>query len=127
MAFIIKGGYDILRKEVLNISLKRTNVWMNGMILMKDNMYLGGVSPNNENEIEMAKYDNKTVLLLNNKIIYEDDKLFEYNIELQATIKPDMNNPYVYNFMDYRYVDCYEMKEINMHTDFITYIWKTRI
>jgi hypothetical protein len=105
MTFIIKGGYDILRKQILNISLKRTNVWANGLILTKNNMYLGSVSPINENELEIRNYDNMNVLLLNNKIIYEDNKLFEYKIELNTIKEPDMSDPHIYNFIKYRYVD----------------------
>ena len=86
-------------------------------------MYLNN---NNESILQsVITYDDTNVLLLNNKIIYEDKKLFEYNIELQTTHEPDFSDPYVYNFMKYRYVDYHEIREIEEHSEFITYIQKT--
>ena len=82
MSFLLKGGYYATCNKVLNISLKRTDMWTNGLILVKTSKY--SLSPKNDNIIELVKYDDTHALLLNNAIIYEDKKLFTYMLDLQG-------------------------------------------
>jgi hypothetical protein len=105
MAFIIKGGYDALRKQVLNISLKRSEKWTRGLIFVPQNMYVGGLQSHRENTIEIVKYDDMHALLLNDNIIYEDKKVFTYKMELEVFRDLDVNDPNLYDFLESKYVD----------------------
>ena len=84
MSFIIKGGYDILRKQILNVSLKPTTIWHHGIVYVNRGMVAGTLSPLKENKLEIVNYNNTSTLLLNNSIIYENDKLFDYKIDLSV-------------------------------------------
>jgi hypothetical protein len=120
MSFTIKAGYDRLRKQVLNISLKRTELWTHGSIFVQQNIHMAGIQPDRENHIEIVKYDDMHALLLNNAIIYEDKKLFSYTIDLQGFRKLNINDPHLYNvtdlelydFLKEKYVDYYALKWI---------------
>ena len=123
MSFLIKGGYDVFRKQVLNISLKRTDVWTHGHIMVRQHKYVGEISPQKENTIELVRYDDMHALLLNNAIIYEDKKLFTYKLDLFCKTQPvnvntlnmcDMTD-YIKNYVDYNYVTYNEMKHIDTH------------
>ena len=111
MSFIFKGGYDIFRKQVLNISLKRTDKWTAGSLFVNQGLFVCKIVPQNENTIELVKYDNRHALLLNNNIIYEDKKLFSYNVELEGMVSNDQNPN---DFMDCNYMECYALKHIGM-------------
>lgn len=119
MSFLIKGGYDVFRQQILNIALKRTNIWTQGLITVKTNKFVCGLVPLNENKLEIVKYNNRHALLLNNSIIYEDNKLFTYDIDLQVGsdlfegVPVDLNNKEFYNFIDYHYVDYPELKRLH--------------
>jgi hypothetical protein len=119
MTFLIKGGYDIFRKQVLNISLKRTNIWTQGIVTVRQNKYVCGIIPLNENKLEIVKYDNRHALLLNNSIIYEDRKLFTYKIDLQVgsdlndRVVIDIKDPSLSNFIDFQYLDYADLKQFN--------------
>ena len=114
MSFLIKGGYDAFRKQVVNISLRRTDKWINGLLMVQKNMYVGSLLPVNENHIEIVKYGDTNVLLLNDNIVYENKKLFSYKLELQPREVPDLNDPKLYDFLEYHYVDFYAMKHFGM-------------
>ena len=117
MSFLIKGGYDAMRKQVVNISLRRTDKWARGLIFVRANRYVGSLDPVNENKIELVKFDDIHALLLNNAIIYEDKKLFTYKLELQCETEPDLNDNKLYDFLDYKYFSYDEMKKISMRWD----------
>ena len=109
MSFIIKGGYDAFRKQVLNISLKRTDKWTSGTLLVKKNIFVYNLVPRYDNEIELVKYNDNHALLLNNTIIYEDKKLFTYKLNFSGE-GLQVNDPNLYDFMDCKYVDYYALK-----------------
>jgi hypothetical protein len=111
MSFIIKGGYDAIRKQALNISLKRTHKWIRGIVFVKKNMCVGCLTSLNENVLEIVKYDDTHALLLNNAIIYEDKKLFTYKLDLQCEGEPVLNDKYFYDFIEYKYVDYTSIKQ----------------
>ena len=117
MSFLVKGGYDAIRKQVVNISLRRTDKWARGLIFVRTNRYIGSLDPVNENNIELVKFDDIHALLLNNAIIYEDKKLFGYKLELQCETEPDLNDKKLYDFLDYNYLTYNEMKKISMRWD----------
>ena len=108
MSFIIRAGYDIYRKQVLNISLKHSDKWSQGLVTVKHNLFVSQIIPLNENKLEMVKYNDNHALLLNDNIIYEDKKLFSYKIELQGF--GNINDPNFYDFLECKYVDSYAMK-----------------
>jgi hypothetical protein len=110
MSFVIRGGYDIFRKQVLNVTLKHSDKWSQGLVMVKHNMFLSQIMPLNENKLEIVKYHGSNVLLLNDNIIYENKKLFSYKIELNGLKEFDLNDPHLYDFLECKYVDCYAMK-----------------
>ena len=112
MSFIIRGGYDVFRKQILNISLKHNDKWSQGLVTVKHNMFLSNIMPLNENKLEIVKYHDTNVLLLNDNIIYENKKLFTYKIELHGFRELDINDPNLYDFLECKYVDCYAMKHV---------------
>jgi hypothetical protein len=112
MSFILRGGYDSFRKQVLNISLKGTEKWTSGNLFVKKNLLVYNLVPRYDNKIELVKYNDTHALLLNNTIIYENNKLFTYKIELQGFNELEINDRNMYDFMDCKYVDYYAMKHI---------------
>ena len=57
MSFVIKGGYDAIRKQVMNISLKRAEKWTSGIVMIKKNIFLYNLVPRYDNNIEIVKYN----------------------------------------------------------------------
>ena len=102
MSFVVKGGYDAIRKQVMNISLKRTEKWTSGSLFVKKNILVYNLVPRYDNKIEVVKYNNNHALLLNNTIIYEDKKLFG-NEEIRC--KPDKSNTKNMKFANYDKLD----------------------
>jgi hypothetical protein len=81
-SFLFNGGYNATRNEVINFSLKKTNLWNNGIVSVNNHTYLYKLYSRNDTKLEMVKYNNKYALLANNMIIFENEELFSYNIEL---------------------------------------------
>lgn len=113
MTFIIRGGYDAFRKQVLNISLKHSEKWSQGLVMVKHNTFVSHIIPLDENKLELVKYNDMNALILNDKIIYEDKKLFSYKLELHGLCDLDINDPKLYDFLDLKYVECYAMKHFS--------------
>jgi len=112
MSFIIRGGYDIFRKQVLNISLKPTNKWVQGVVMIKDYNYVSHLGPLHVNNLEMVKYNQMHALLLNDNIIYEDEKLFNYKLELHGFRDTMLSDPKLYDFIECNYVEAYALKHV---------------
>jgi len=110
MSFIIKGGYDMLRKQVVNVSLRQTDKWSQGLDTVKKNMFVYNLVPRYDNTIELVKYHDVHALLLNNTIIYENKKLFNYNIELQGFKESLVYDSTPHDYLDFNYVDIYALK-----------------
>jgi hypothetical protein len=92
MSMLIRGGYYAVKKQILNVRIKPTTSWHEGLILTNKNMVITRLNPRKENNIELVNYKDTAVLLLNNSIIYENNKLFYYNIDLTFT-----NEDYIFN------------------------------
>ena len=111
MSYIIRGGYDILRKQVLNISLKPTNKykWLQGIVSVNENKYVSHLPPLNENNLEIVKYNNMAC-------VYSppaDDEIFSYKVELQGFREIVSNDPKHYEFVECNYVESYALKHIS--------------
>ena len=78
----IRGGYYAFTRQILNVRIKPTTAWHEGFILTNKNMVITRLNTRKENNIELANYKDTIVLLLNNSIIYENNKLFYYDINL---------------------------------------------
>lgn len=81
-SFLFNGGYNASRNEVINFSFKKTNLWNNGIVSINNYTYLYKLYSRNDTNLEMVKYNNKYALLVNNMIIFENEEIFSYNIEL---------------------------------------------
>lgn len=104
--FLIKGGYDIIRKQIVNISLHQSTAWAKGLLYGRQNKFCCHLNPAKVNEIELIKHNNMHILLLNNAIIFEHEKLFNYKIELNINdnfpTSPENNSTlYAHYFVNY--------------------------
>jgi hypothetical protein len=86
--------------------------------MVRKNIFVSSLAPLNENKIELVKYDNRHALLLNNAIIYEDQKLFSYKVDLQ--VGSEMNERVLIdldlttlNFIEYQYLDYEKLKRVD--------------
>ena len=112
--FIIRAGYDLQLKVIKNVFLMKTNTWQRGVIRLNSGRNICQINSENENKLEMIRYNNKHALLLNSMIIYENVYLFTYCINL--SYKNDMNN---INDIDHRsihftYLNYNDMSDINL-------------
>lgn len=96
MFFIIKGGFDILRNQIVNIVLQKNNIWNFGMIIYNEQQ-LFNINSNEENKIELIKYNTNHALVINDMIIYENEKKFMYDINLHININETKYNENKYN------------------------------
>ena len=107
MSMFIKGGYYAISKKLLNITLKPTTLWHNGIILTNNNKVISTLNPENENKLVMVNYNDATVLLLNNSVIYENKKLFNYNLDLSLTADDFVfNKDRFARCVDYEFITC---------------------
>jgi hypothetical protein len=106
MSIFIKGGYFAMSKQLLNITLHPTKMWHNGIILTQKNKVLSTLNPKIENKLELVTYKDTALLLLNNSIIYENKKLFNYNLDLSLLANSDFifNKDYFNTCIDYHYI-----------------------
>jgi hypothetical protein len=82
MSFCIKAGYDATLKQIKNVILLKTNSWQRGNIRLNDRANVCQINSASENKLEIIRYNDKHALLLNSMIIYENEKLFTYDINL---------------------------------------------
>jgi hypothetical protein len=111
MSFILKGGYDALCRNIINVSLKKTNLWNRGAVMV--NGVKCNIDSQRDNTIEMIKYDDMNTLMVNNAIIYENRKLFTYDIDLNMNIYScDFSNNNLYNYIDFRVISYNDLERI---------------
>ena len=112
MSFIIKGGFDTFRNQIVNVILKKTNMWGFGTVSY-NKQHLCNISASQDNKIELIKYNNtKHALVLNNMIIYENERLFIYDIDLQILVREnDYREANIYNSFVYEMVDYKDMRQ----------------
>ena len=107
MSFIIKAGYNIVRKDIINVTLKNTPYWNKGTIYVPNGIR-HELRENEFNEVELARYNAGYAILVNNNVIYDSAFPLDYKITLMAT--PEYNKKVnMYNFIDY---DCIPYKYI---------------
>lgn len=83
MSFLIKGGYNAFQKTILNISLKKSHLWQQGLITTESKNPICKLNSFMDNQLELVKYNNDMhALLVNNMIVYEKKYLFMYDVEL---------------------------------------------
>ena len=99
MSFALRAGYDAVYRHVINVSLKKTSLWKNGLLMVNGVNF--NIDSSRDNLIEIVKYDDINTLMLNNAIIYENRKLFTYNIDLTY----NMNNQDFQKESFYKYID----------------------
>jgi len=107
MSVFINCGYYAVSKQILNIILKPTILWHNGIILTNENKVISTLNPENENKLQLVNYKDTSVLLLNNSIIYENKNLFNYNLDL--SLKYDVvsfNKNRFDEYVTYEYIKC---------------------
>ena len=100
MSFALKGGYDALNRHIINVLLKKTNLWNRGAVMVDGVNF--NIDSSRDNLIEMVKYDDNNTLMVNNAIIYENRKLFTYNVDLNMNIHyNDFSKKNLYNYIDF--------------------------
>jgi len=117
MSFLIKGGYDSLRKTIINLSLIKTNLWQQGIITTESKKPICKLNSFTDNHLELVKYNNDMhALVLNDMIVYENKHLFMYDVELLLK-KEDcpcgVNSDHIYNYVTYYWVNYDTIKHVN--------------
>ncbi len=92
MSFFIKAGYDATLKQIKNVSLLKSNSWQKGLVRLNDRGNICQINSANENKLEIIRYNDKHALLLNSMIIYENENLFSYDINLSYQNNIDHNS-----------------------------------
>jgi len=112
MSFVLKAGYDSVYKHIVNVSLKKTTIWNRGSVMV--NGVNINIDSNKDNRIEMIKYNDMNTLMLNNAIIYENRRLFNYDIDLQYNFQGQNNfsKKNLYNYIDFNIVNYKTMENI---------------
>ena len=106
MSFIIKAGYNIVRKDIINVTLKSTPYWNKGTIYIPNAIH--EIDSMELNEIELARYNTGYAILVNNNVIY--DSVFPPDYKIKLFVTPEYNKTMnMYNFIDY---DCIPFKYI---------------
>jgi hypothetical protein len=106
---ILRGGiihianlaskYPVVNYMAVNLTLPRSNAWLNGMILIDENPFFR-LTSNIENRIE-NKYINKIhFLAVNERVIYQRPEIFEYTLRIPLN-KDKLNIPYTEFFRYY--------------------------
>lgn len=65
----------------VNILLRKTNMWLNGALLIDKNPYYR-ILPKKDNHIEIKKLEDYHVLKVNNTIIYDTKNEFNYSVNI---------------------------------------------
>ncbi len=120
MSFLIKGGYDSLRKTIINLSLIKTNLWQQGIITTDNKNPICKLNSFVDNHLELVKYNNDMhALVLNDMIVYEKKYLFMYDVELLLK-KEDcacgvrsQGDEHIYNYVTYYWVNYDTIKHVN--------------
>ena len=120
MSFLIKGGYDSLRKTIINLSLIKTNLWQQGIITTDSKKPICKLNSFMDNHLELVKYNNEMhALVLNDMIVYEKKHLFMYDVELLLK-KEDcacgvrsQGDDHIYNYVTYYWVNYDTIKHVN--------------
>lgn len=118
MSFTIKGGFDIFRNQIVNIVLQKNNIWNFGMI-MYNKKKIFNINSNQENKIELIKYNTKHALVINDMIIYENEKLFMYDINLHINDNDNENinvnvNENIYKKIIYNVINYNDFRDFNL-------------
>lgn len=113
-SFFIKAGYDGWRKQILNVSLEKTQIWESGSIFLSNNYHFWKIRSDVKNQVEIIKNNNNYALVLNNMIVYENPKIFDYDIKLLYTNKvTDFSSKNLYDYLDYNFVNAKDIYTIN--------------
>ena len=111
MSFIVKGGYDAFRRNIINVSLKQTNLWNRGAVMVDGVNF--NIDSSRDNLIEIVKYHDLNTLLVNNAIIYENRKLFTYDVDLNMNIHyNDFSKKNLYNYIDFNVIGYNDIENI---------------
>jgi len=105
---LIKCGYDMFRNQIVNITLKQSNLWKTGFIILNNNIHFYRLNPLIETKLEIIKINNSFLLMANSGIIYENSKPFLYDTELIVEKNKSINNCF-----DYEFIKISEIKELN--------------
>ncbi len=71
----------------VNISLKKSTIWLNGTVYIKENPYYR-ITARRDNRIEIKKIEDFHLLLVNENIIYDTKDEFNYTVNVKL-------NPYI--------------------------------
>lgn len=114
MSFIFKCGYDAHCRHIVNIFLKKTNIWNIGSVVVNDVKYY--IDSSRDNRIEMIKYYDMNSLLLNNAIIYENRRPFLYDVNLNYSNNINIfSNQNIYNYVEFNVVNYSKITNISSY------------
>jgi hypothetical protein len=102
-SILLKGGiirllntktfYPIIKKH--DITLRNSPVWIGATLtLNKNNTTFYRFAPDKHYEISIKNHDNLKTLLVNNMIIYQNENLFNYTIDISLNHNIHINAEY---------------------------------
>lgn len=113
-SFFIKAGYDGWRNQILNVSLHKTQIWESGAIFLNNNSHFWKINSDVKNQVEIIKNNDNYALVLNHMIVYENPKVFNYDIKLLYTNKvTDFSRKNLYHYLDYNFVNTKDIYTLN--------------
>ena len=111
MSFALRAGYDAVYRHVINVSLKKTSLWKNGLLVVNGVNF--NIDSSRDNLIEIVKYHDLNTLMVNNAIIYENRKLFTYDVDLNMNIHyNDFSKKNLYNYIDFNVIGYNDIENI---------------
>jgi predicted RNA methylase len=106
---ILRGGiihianpvikYPAVNYMAINLTLPRSNAWLNGMIIIDKNPFFR-LTSNIENRIENKYINNIHFLAVNDRVIYQRSEIFDYTLNIPLN-KNKTNIPYAEIFRYY--------------------------
>ena len=114
MSVILRGGYDAIRKSIVNTTLLNTTNWNIGKIYVNTYVHVCNIKSTRENIIEMVRCDDKHTLMLNNMIVYSHPNLYTYDIILRLDNDLDhYGQKNIHSFVKYNYINYSNLRDIH--------------
>ncbi len=82
----------------VNISLKKSNVWLNGILCIKENPYYR-ITATRNNLVEIRKDGDEHILVINDQVIYDTKTEFNYTVHVK--LNPHITDKPYADFFQY--------------------------
>lgn len=105
MAFMIRGGFNVFRRHLVNISLEPNNYWICGGIYTPNKTLIGDINSARFNRIECEQNGSDYIMLLNKKVLLISKEPFVYDVALKFSGENDFSEKNIYSYIKFHYVE----------------------